>query len=251
MSSDATTARRTPRVIPVIDVMGGVVVRAVGGRRDAYSEWSSPLAGSSDPEAVARALLARTGAETLYVADLDMLRWGVSDWDRRFLSDLPAITLLDAGGLVTGPGLRRVREVVASEIETNTPTFVREMLRRHRSTLPPAFSVDVRNGRLLGRWNAWGVRGPTDVLGLAGRAGDLGFRTLIVLDVASVGTGRGPNSAAICESIRKTFPHVELITGGGVRSWADIDRLGECGVDGVLVASALHDGTLTFPRPTS
>jgi uncharacterized protein related to proFAR isomerase len=36
-----------------------------------------------------------------------------------------------------------------------------------------------------------------------------------------------------------------------VKSWEDIDRLGECGVDAVLVASALHDGRIILPRPVS
>lgn len=233
-----------PKLVPVIDVMGGVVVRAVGGRRDEYREFVSPLCDSSDPEAVARCLLARTGSDTLYVADLDLIRWGVSDWDRRFLSELPATTLLDEGGLPLGPGRPGVRSVVASEIASNTPAFVREMLHRLGQGLPPAFSIDLNGGRLVGPWRGW-VRRPTNVLGMADRVCQLGFRTLIVLDVAAVGTGGGPVTAGVCEVLRKEFPHVELMTGGGVRDRDDVDRLGTVGVDAVLVASALHGGKLS------
>lgn len=236
------------RIIPVIDVMGGQVVRAVGGQRDTYAVWRSPLAGSSDPRVVARRLLEASGSDTLYVADLDLLHRGVSDWDRRFLSELPAITILDSGGLNEGPGQERVRETVALEVEANTPASVREMLRRHRAALPPVFSVDLRDGQLLGPWEAWGIRGPSDVLGLVGRVRDLGFRTVTLLDVAHVGAGRGPGTAGLCKAVREAFPEIELLTGGGVRGWDDVRRLEDAGADGVLVASALHDGTLMFPR---
>jgi phosphoribosylformimino-5-aminoimidazole carboxamide ribotide isomerase len=35
-----------------------------------------------------------------------------------------------------------------------------------------------------------------------------------------------------------------IITGGGVRTWDDVERLGDAGADAILVASALHDGTI-------
>ena len=37
---------------------------------------------------------------------------------------------------------------------------------------------------------------------------------------------------------------MEVFAGGGVRDLADLGRLRQCGVAGVLVASALHDGRL-------
>lgn len=232
------------RIIPVLDVTNGVVVRAVGGRREEYIPWASPLTRNSDPREIATALLERTAADTLYVADLDMLRWGVSDWDRRFLSDLPATVICDTGSLALGSGRPRVREVVSSEVDSNTPAFVREMLREHVADLPPVFSIDLRDGRLLGRWKEWGARHANDILGFAGGVASLGFRTVIVLDVATVGTGDGPSTAGRIESLREAYPHLELLTGGGVRHRDDVKRLEDAGADGVLVASALHDGTL-------
>ena len=45
--------------------------------------------------------------------------------------------------------------------------------------------------------------------------------------------------------IRAAFPRTTMITGGGVRDLDDLRRLAESGIDGVLIASALHDGSLT------
>src|SRR5262249_33670542 len=64
---------RKPRLIPVLDVMGGRVVRAVAGRRDDYRPMVSKLTESTEPLAVASALLAASGATELYVADLDAI----------------------------------------------------------------------------------------------------------------------------------------------------------------------------------
>ena len=65
------------RIIPVLDVMGGIVVRAVAGRRSEYRPLVSKLTTSVEPAEVARTLLAKSGADELYVADLDAISEGV------------------------------------------------------------------------------------------------------------------------------------------------------------------------------
>ena len=60
-------------IIPVIDVMGGVVVRARMGQRDQYRPIATPLAPTSDPVDVARGLLSVHPFRTLYIADLDAI----------------------------------------------------------------------------------------------------------------------------------------------------------------------------------
>ena len=44
-------------IIPVIDLMGGVVVHARSGERDSYRPLTSPLAASAEPAEVVRGLL--------------------------------------------------------------------------------------------------------------------------------------------------------------------------------------------------
>jgi phosphoribosylformimino-5-aminoimidazole carboxamide ribotide isomerase len=107
----------------------------------------------------------------------------------------------------------------------------------------------MKNGCLLGDWRNWGLAGERDVLSLTHRVIEIGVRALIVLDLARVGMGTGTGTEPLLRAIRSAYPDIELIAGGGVRTWEDVERLGEAGATGVLVASALHDGTLTFPRP--
>jgi phosphoribosylformimino-5-aminoimidazole carboxamide ribotide isomerase len=69
-------------------------------------------------------------------------------------------------------------------------------------------------------------------------------QTIIVLDLARVGTGGGPDIETIA-AVREAVPGLSLIAGGGVRGAGDLTRLADAGCDGVLVASALLDGRLT------
>ena len=62
------------RVIPVIDLMHGQVVRARMGDRASYRPLESPLSPTSDAVDVVRGLLSVYPFPTLYVADLDAIQ---------------------------------------------------------------------------------------------------------------------------------------------------------------------------------
>src|SRR4051812_22723799 len=73
------------RVIPVIDLMNGQVVRAVAGRRSEYKPIQSQIATDAQPATVASALLERFGFEMVYVADLDAIQGrspNVTAWEQ-------------------------------------------------------------------------------------------------------------------------------------------------------------------------
>src|SRR4051812_41057479 len=90
---------KPPRIIPVLDVMHGQVVRAVGGRRDQYRALCCPRTGSREPSDITRTLLQMACASEMYVADLDAIteRHGVSPSVCALLKNCPIPTWLDAG----------------------------------------------------------------------------------------------------------------------------------------------------------
>lgn len=238
------------RIIPVLDVMNGVVVRAVGGRRSEYRPIMSRLTDSTEPLAVAKALLTATGASELYVADLDAItgECRFSAETLRVFREATVTNWVDVGlrrpiDVQVLPEHRGVRLIVGSETVEDLGVIGwagRYGGRAHEA----AFSIDLHDGVILGDWRSWGVESPRDVIGLAGIVLGRGIRTMVLLDLAGVGVGQGPRTADTCRRIRVAYPRLEIITGGGVRNHDDIKRLEDAGADGVLVASALHDGTL-------
>src|SRR5262245_22295494 len=68
-----TTRSNAMRILPVIDVLGGQVVRGVAGRRSEYKPIVSALTSSTAPVDVARAFRDHFGFNDLYLADLDAI----------------------------------------------------------------------------------------------------------------------------------------------------------------------------------
>jgi len=239
----------TPRLVPVLDVMGGRVVRAVGGVRHQYEPITCPLTGSRKAYDIAHALTEMTGAKELYIADLDAIMGQprVDPGVTGILEVWPVLTWLDAGigrklTVADLPASPHVRPVVGFETCIR-PDKLADALEQ-AGERPLAFSIDLKRGRLIGNWQNWQLEGDRDALNLARLVVAMGVRTLIVLDLARVGTGTGAGTEPLLRAIRNELPDAELIAGGGVKTRDDIARLGEAGADAVLVASAIHAGSL-------
>ena len=229
------------RVVGVIDLMGGVVVRAVAGRREAYRPIISPLCVGSAPLEVAGALLA-LGVGELYVADLDAIAgaepaWAILDALRRL--DVPL--WVDAGARDASRANRLARlgvdRVVLGLESVPDPAALDPLVDDLGDRA--VFSLDLREGRPLGGWPS------PDPFAIAEQAIRLGVRRILVLDLAHVGVHAGPGTADLCMKLVTAHPGVEVSAGGGIRGRADLEHLRSLGVAAGLVASALHDGHLT------
>ena len=75
-------------------------------------------------------------------------------------------------------------------------------------------SVDLRNGRVVGRESAWG-REPV-VTEVIERARATGVRRFIVLELARVGTGIGPGTVELCRAVLRGAPGCVLIASFNV-----------------------------------
>ncbi len=240
---------RLPALIPVLDLLGGVVVHGVAGRRETYQPLQTPLAQSATPLTVARGIRDRYGCRSLYVAELDGIL------TRR--PDLGVLRRLKDDGfqLAVDVGLRSPEEVrpllelglthIVAALETLPgPEMLAELLKM----VGPqrlVFSLDLRGGALLtppeAAWKHWP---PEEVAAAAVAAG---VHRLLVLDLLGVGVSAGMTTLPLCRRLRAAFPQVELWTGGGVRDWRDIEQAGAAGVDAVLVSTVLHAGRLERP----
>jgi phosphoribosylformimino-5-aminoimidazole carboxamide ribotide isomerase len=101
-------------------------------------------------------------------------------------------------------------------------------------------SLDLRDGRAL---SPHPQLAGLPALEAVSRLHRPGLREAIVIDLARVGSGAGPDLATIAR-IHAAFPGLELLAGGGVRDVEDLRALQAAGASGALVATALHRGVI-------
>lgn len=221
------------QVIPVIDVRGGLAVRAVAGDRARYQPLQSPWAGVPDPVAVARGYRAFFPFETLYVADLDGIEGqGANTAVQNAVAAAWGGTRIwiDDGRVDSDGAPLRAQRVVGSEslLAAGLCSVAGEAAAlRHASIL----SLDFRGDTFIG---------PPLLLGEPA----LWPATLIVMTLAVVGRNAGPDIARVSDIVREAGPGRRVYAAGGVRGIDDVRALKDAGAAGVLVASALHAGQI-------
>ena len=238
------------RVIPVIDLMDGQVVRGVAGRRAEYRPIQSSIAANARPGIVAEAFVERFGFDTVYVADLDAIMGGQPDLENyRYIAAAGLHMWLDAGLTNSAKAADTIVKLQYWGVDSRLVIGLEsleseEALTEIRTIAPraPVFSIDLNDGQPRTRVPAWQGLSPLEI---AQAVYSAGVRSLIVLDLADVGTDGGTRTMDLCRQIRRTAGFDQIVAGGGVRGIDDLKALADAGCDAALVASALHDGRLT------
>ena len=247
------------RIIPVLDLKDGEVVRAEKGRRDRYRPIATRLCAGSD--IVAGGLRGLYPFPTFYIADLDAIERGAPNHaalDRlKDLTPAPDLWLdagfADAARLSAALADPMLRPVLGSESQRDD-----DLLRRFRGHPRLILSLD---------FFADGFRGPASILDEP----DLWPDSVIVMTLAKVGSAAGPDFARLRDTIARAggagnakagsagaggagagsvkagaqAGRRSVVAAGGVRNEADLRALADIGVTAALVATSLHDGTLT------
>ncbi|MFM7150357.1 MAG: HisA/HisF-related TIM barrel protein, partial [Gemmataceae bacterium] len=226
------------KIRSVIDLKKGLVVLGKGGNRTAYQPVKSILANSVNPVELAIAFRDRLGLNRLYLADLDSIGGGIPNVDLyQQLADMGIDLWIDAGVKMSDDAnpISKIGTVVAGLETLVGPDELEKLQRKLCNKL--VFSLDHRQGIPLG----WG-RSTFDV---ACQAVTLGIRNILLLDLARVGSGEGTGTEDLCRLLLREIPDLHLSVGGGVCSVEEINRLRDIGVEEVLIASALHNGSIT------
>ena len=141
---------RTMRIVPVLDLKGGIVVHARRGDRAEYaplrSRWSR---GASRSRSRGRCAPCRTSS--LYVADLDALAGAPADVATLAALAVVAEPWVDAGATTPGAAAALPRAGVARNVRRHRVDRARRPGRECAGGRepPPVLSVDLRDGRLI------------------------------------------------------------------------------------------------------
>jgi phosphoribosylformimino-5-aminoimidazole carboxamide ribotide isomerase len=220
-------------IIPVLDLRGGIVVRARLGQRDQYRPLQSQLTPTSDPVDVMQGVYSVYPFETFYIADLDAIM-GTGNNEvtlRRLKVEFPAAAFWVDNGVADPSAAQSWLNaelghlVVGSESQRDTALMQR--LSAHDRVV---LSLDFREQEF---------QGPPAFLDKV----DSWPRRLIVMTLTRVGSAAGPDLDRLC-AIRDIAAGRSIYAAGGVRDRADLAALKREGIAGALVATSLHDGRL-------
>ena len=218
------------QAIPVIDLMGGEVVGARMGDRASYRPLESQLASTSDPVSIVRGLLAVYPFPTLYVADLDAIQSNGDNFPalRRIRAEFPTLQMWVDNGAADFAALEALIgadlgvPVIGSESQRDSV-----LIARRQGSRRIVLSLDFRGDAF---------QGPAEILAEPA----LWPSRIIVMTLARVGSGAGPDLARLAE-INALANGCEIYAAGGVRDAADLSALKAAGASGVLIATALHE----------
>ena len=237
------------QIIGVLDLRGGRAVHARAGARDRYSAVQNAAGWPIDPgnaRTLAEIYTDVLGVSDIYAADLDAILERRPQEDvTKDLASMSAPLWLDAG-VRSVDDARRAIELGASRVIVGLETLPSfEVLANICTALgnePVVFSLDLRDGEPM---VTNGVQLPSALSpeSIAKTAASSGVGTLIVIDLARVGTGRGLD-VDLLKRIRAAAPDLSLIAGGGVREWDDLVSVAKSGCNGALLATALHNGRI-------
>jgi phosphoribosylformimino-5-aminoimidazole carboxamide ribotide isomerase len=219
-------------IIPVIDIRRGQVVHAVKGQRQNYRPLQTSLCESNSPEDIVQAFVSSYPFKTIYIADLDAIeRQSNNDQIIRQLHDkFQSVTFWVDHGLSSSTDLKNQccgQYVLGSETNIS-PDTLNEII-----TISPdiILSLDFQTNIFLGDRNLL-------------QKTSLWPGRIIIMSLAHVGSDNGPDYELI-SSLIKTAGDRKIYVAGGVRHETDLELLNNMGIDGVLIATALHTQRIT------
>jgi phosphoribosylformimino-5-aminoimidazole carboxamide ribotide isomerase len=233
-------------IIPVIDILNGIVVHAVRGEREKYKPIKSILSTSPNPVEIANAFKKILNLKKLYIADLNaILRRGNNYETIKEIYESTGLEIMVDMGVSDISSARRIFKYNISELIIGTETlkelnFIEECLQAFGSD-KIIISLDTKNGKVLGPPEIEEKR-PKEVFMMLQ---DLGIKKIILLDLGRVGSEMGPNLDILDSLLEVSKKNVEIMIGGGVRNIKDIIEIKKRNIYGVLVATSLHNGNIT------
>jgi phosphoribosylformimino-5-aminoimidazole carboxamide ribotide isomerase len=228
-------------VYPAIDLRQGRVVRLAQG--DPSRETTYSL----DPALVAQDWQI-AGATWLHVVNLDGAFGEVvgteESGNAQALARIvgPSLHVQFGGGLRDLASIARALELGVSRVVLGTafvedPAFVTAALDNFGPERV-AVGIDAREG--VAQIRGWKETAAVQASELANRWAGLGGRWLIFTDISRDGMGSGVNVEATVALAHTTG--LSVIASGGVRSLADVERVRDAGLAGVIIGRALYEG---------
>jgi phosphoribosylformimino-5-aminoimidazole carboxamide ribotide isomerase len=227
------------KIFPAVDILGGMCVQLVQGKRESATAYGDPLTCAT------RWL--DEGATALHVVNLDGA-FGSSSMNAGLITDLIKKTGVE---IELGGGIRSVEDarhwletgvdrVIISTLATQDPECVRTLVKEFGSSrvMP---GVDAKGGQIA--VHGW-QETAGDYLDWAARFEKMGAGSLLYTNVDVEGLQQGVRFGPVKRLIDRVG--IPVVVAGGVSSRSDVAGLRDAGAYGAVLGSALYSGKITL-----
>ncbi|MHA1349504.1 MAG: HisA/HisF-related TIM barrel protein [Promethearchaeota archaeon] len=232
------------RIIPVIDILNSQAVHAIKGEREKYKPLKSVLINDSNPTRIASKLKNEYLFNEFYIADLDAILQGKPNIAILLkILDIPGVEVMIDPGIKTEKNLEKYFKLNLKSLILGLETLrdlnvITRCLKLFDSN-KIVVSIDMYNEVI--QTNIKEIRNQ-NILEIVRKIEDLGVVKIILLDLFKIGQKIGGISALYLK-IRKGFSG-EILVGGGIKDIQDIKEYRSNNFSGVLIGTALHDGSI-------
>jgi phosphoribosylformimino-5-aminoimidazole carboxamide ribotide isomerase len=228
------------RVIPAIDLRGGLCVRLQQG------DYHRETVFGDDPAAMARRWEA-DGASVIHLVDLDGAKAGrpVNIEPVRRIVRSVSVPCQLGGGVRDQDTIAAwldagIDRVIVGTQALRDPEWFRSMIDAYPGRL--VLGLDARQGKVAAE--GWLETSTVEATTLARQFDDLPLASIIYTDITRDGTLAGPNLEATgALAGRMKTP---VIASGGVGCLADLERLAGLPLAGCIVGRALYEGKFSL-----
>jgi phosphoribosylformimino-5-aminoimidazole carboxamide ribotide isomerase len=236
------------KIIPVIDILNSEVVHAVKGERDKYQPLKSVLIKNSDPIQIIKKINKDTSILEVYIADLDAIIRREPNF-----SLLAEILKIPQIKVIIDPGIISIENILEySKYKLDSLILGLETLQNLKvisdcleiiGSKKTIVSIDMYKETIQTNVKEIKNQNPINIIRIIE---DLGVEIIILLDLYKVGQKLGGISPLYLE-IKRLF-NGKVLAGGGIRDFKDIELYKQHGFSGVLIGTALHDGTIEIEK---
>ena len=234
------------KIIPVLDLLDGLIVHAVKGVRKNYKPLESYLFNSPDLNSIINILYKKYKFDEFYVADLNAIMNREPNYD--LISNIiknPSISILIDLGVkkledtikFSSLGIKNL--ILGLETLENRETILKSIqLELFKKVY---ISVDMYSEKIITSIKEYQQSSISDIIK---DLSDLGVSKIILLDLRRVGSKEG-GIPLLYKEIRRIFEG-EIFVGGGIKDLDNILEYHHFGFSGVLIGTALYDGTINM-----
>ncbi|MFX1600582.1 MAG: HisA/HisF-related TIM barrel protein [Promethearchaeota archaeon] len=236
------------KIIPVIDILNSKAVHAIKGERTKYRPLKSYLFQSSNPVDIIRSIKDNYGFYEFYIADLDSIINKTPNFQilKQILDISNVEVILDPGIVDFKEIYHFVRFKIKSLIlglETISSFKVISQCLKILNKDNIIISVDLYKGEILSHAKDLKNQDPHDIIK---KIESLGIENIILLDLYRVGQKIG-GIPRLYLDILHNF-NGDIFVGGGIKNYKDILDYKKQNFSGVLIATALYDGTIDIKK---